>query len=104
MRQYQVDLTLGVFFIIVLVASLRGRYHFINRNYSGIITEIRWRDNTHGLPDIKLNGEWIFLDVPDSKIATFIQVGDSVVKETGTSEIKVYKKNIKGKWFEKIFH
>ena len=61
-----------------------GKKEYINRQYYGIITEIRILEGSHDLPDIKINNQWIILDLPDSKVKHYIQIGDSIVKESGT--------------------
>lgn len=80
-----------------------GNKESLMRNYSGIISEIRNLPGNRDLPDIKINKQWIPLGISDSKVKHYIQVGDSIVKESGMEIIKVYRKNINDEWEEKIF-
>lgn len=92
-----------IFFGYTFYAMYHGKKEYINRQYSGIITEIRLLQGSRDVPDIKINNRWIILDIQDSKVKHYIQVGDSIVKESGTEIIKVYRKNLKGEWYVKIF-
>ncbi len=80
-----------------------GRKQFMNRAYSGVISEIRILQGNRDLPDIKINSQWIPLSIDDSKVKHYIQVGDSIVKESGSEIIKVYRKDLKDKWDVQVF-
>ena len=75
---------------------------FIEESYRGIITEIKYIEGRRGLPDVKIGNELHYFGY-EEKIIHYIQIGDSIVKESGTEAIKIYRKNLKGKWDEKIF-
>ena len=92
-----------LFFIYVFYINQYAEQYYIDRKYYGIIKEIRVLQGTHDLPDIKINNDWISFDIPDAKVKHYILVGDSIVKDSGTRVIKVYRKNLNGKWDVKIF-
>lgn len=75
----------------------------MNRAYSGVISEIRILQGNRDLPDIKIYSQWIPLSIDDSKVKHYIQVGDSIVKESGSDLIKVYRKDLKDKWDVQVF-
>lgn len=91
------------FIIYTIYLMYHGREQFMNRAYSGVISEIRILQGNRDLPDIKIYNQWIPLSVDDSKVKHYIQVGDSIVKESGTETIKVYHKNFKGEWDVQVF-
>jgi hypothetical protein len=92
-----------LFSIHIFFSFTRGKKDFINREYYGLITEIRTLQNSHDLPDIKINNAWISLTIDDAKVKNYIIVGDSIVKESGKKEIQVYRKKFNKEWQVKIF-
>ena len=92
-----------IFFMHTFYAMYHGEKEYFKRQYYGIITEIRTLQGSHDLPDIKINNQWISLDIPDSKVKHYIQIDDSIVKESGTAIIKVFRKNLNEEWSVKIF-
>ena len=100
---FLVVISFVIFFIYTEYLMYYGDKEYINRQYYGIITEIRTLQGSHDLPDIKINNQWISLDVQDSKVKHYIQLGDYIIKEPGTEIIKVYRKNLKEEWSVLIF-
>jgi hypothetical protein len=92
-----------LFVIYDLFTTYLGNRQYINKNYSGIISDIRVLQESRDLPDIKIKNQWIPLDLLDAKVKHYIQVGDSIVKESGTQTIKVYRRNLKGEWNVQVF-
>ena len=78
--------------------------YYINRTYNGIIQEIAIIENDRGIPNIRINNKWLFLGMSDSKVKHYIKTGDSISKQTGEIQVKVYRKNNSGVWIEKIFN
>ena len=104
----RIVLFIGVISFIIFLGRAfygmhQGQKEFVNKQYNGIITEIRKLQGRRDLPDIKINSQWISLNILESKVKHNIQVGDSIVKESGTEIIKVYRKNLNGEWDVKIF-
>lgn len=97
----------GILFILFFIYTGYLIYHgdkeSLARSYSGIISEIRNLYGNRDIPDIKINSQWIPLGVEDSKVKYYIQIGDSIVKDSGTKIIKVYRKNSDGDWIVKVF-
>lgn len=92
-----------LFALYIGYSFLYGYKQFVDREYTGVITNIRKLEFSRGLPDIKINDEWIPLSVDDSKVMNYMQIGDSIVKKSGYKEIIVYRRDINGEWNEKIF-
>lgn len=92
-----------LFFIYTFYLIYYGKKESIERQYSGIITEIRNLPGNRDIPDIKIDNQWIPLGIDDSKVKHYIQLGDSIVKESGSEIIEVYRKNLKGEWAVQIF-
>jgi hypothetical protein len=92
-----------LFVIYDLFTTYLGNKQYINKNYSGIISDIRVLQESRDLPDIKIKNQWIPLDLPDAKVKHYIQVGDSIIKESGSEMIKVFRKNLKDEWDIKVF-
>ncbi len=103
-----------IFFIIAICAFIvfnineyyndkQAQTAFIEKEFHGIILEIIYIEGHRGLPDLKINSKWIYMGVNGQKIQNYIKVSDSIVKDSGTETIKVYRKNYKGIWDEKVF-
>lgn len=103
-----------IFFFIVFFAFIlffvkgyqmdkKAQTAFIEKEFHGIIMEIKYIEGRRGFPDLKINGEWIYLGLNGEKIQNYIEISDSIIKRSGTETIKVYKKNSKGVWIEKVF-
>jgi len=92
-----------IFFVYHFYLSYQGKQDFIKKSYKGIITEIHYIEGKRDLPDIKINNKLISIDIDESKVKPYIQIGDSILKKSGTETIKVYRKNSKGEWYVKIF-
>jgi hypothetical protein len=93
-----VFIAFAIFYIYTRHLSYQAEIKYVNRMYIGVITEIRIIEGSHDIPDIKINNQWISFDLQDSKVKHYIQIGDSIVKESGTEIIKVYRKNLKEEW------
>lgn len=81
----------------------KGKDEFINLSYNGIVNEIKKTEDIRGLPMVKIGNQWRYINVFESKIALYIQVGDSIVKNSGNDIIIVLRKNEKNEWEESIF-
>jgi len=75
---------------------------FINKEYYGVISNIKYIEGNRGVPSIDLNHERIYLGVRAASVGKYIQIGDSIVKKRGHVEIIVYRKKNE-KWYGKIF-
>jgi hypothetical protein len=98
-----VGILFSSFIIYIIYWMYHGEEQFMKRSYSGVISEIRILKESRDLPDIKINNQWVPLSIDDSKVKQYIQVGDSIVKESGSEIIKVYRKNLKGEWDVQVF-
>jgi hypothetical protein len=92
-----------VFIIYIIYSMYHGKKQYVERKYSGIIYEIRNLEGNRDLPDIRIDNRWIPFSIDDSKVKSYIQVGDSIIKESGTEIIYVYRKDLNGDWKVKTF-
>lgn len=92
-----------LFFINGYYRDKNAQTAFTEKEFHGIIMEIKYIEGRRGFPDLKINGEWIYLGLNGEKIQNYIEVSDSIVKKSGTETIKVYRKNSKGVWIGKVF-
>jgi len=92
-----------LFIIYIIYLMYHGKEQFISREYSGIISNIRVPQGNRDLPEINIKNHWIPLSIDDSKVKHYIQVGDSIVKESGSEMIRVFRKSQKNEWSVKIF-
>lgn len=76
---------------------------FIDNQYYGIIEEIEYQENRRGLPSIRLRRDWLHLGLSEQKIMNYINIQDSIAKDSGSAEIRVYKKTENGNWNERVF-
>ena len=95
---------LTIFFAHGFFKDHQAANKFITENYKGLVREIVYKDGKRGLPDVKLDSNWFYFGMNEEKIKLYIRIGDSIVKESGTKTIKIYRKNENGKWVDKIFY
>lgn len=67
-------------------------------SYSGVIREIRYTYMHKGSPDVNLNGEWIIVDLNDSRLFKSLSVGDSIVKLKGDGFASLYRFDSTGRY------
>lgn len=90
--------------IIHRINSNMAKENFKTIQYKYVIEDIEYRVNNKGCPHIKVNGNWRYLNNTECKISDYIQIGDSISKESGSMTIKVYRKNEEGVWIKKSFN
>ncbi len=64
--------------------------------YSGKIYEIKHYTGDRGIPKIPMNNKWHYPDISDSNVTNYIHVGDSILKDFGSDQIEVFRKNENG--------
>lgn len=93
-----------VFAIIsIYVLNKKGDKNYLEKHCKGIIKGIYFDGYNLGFPTLKIDSELYRFGVKEEKVQHYIKVGDSIVKEKGYKTIKLYHKNEKGIWIEKIF-
>ncbi len=80
-----------------------GYQEFINLKFNGIVKEIIYYKGNRGMPDFKVSTEWYYLGLDGEEVTKNFKVGDSIIKEKGSTTIKLYRKNKKGEWNVKIY-
>ena len=93
----------GWFVISLYLDSNEANERFVNTEYSAIIKKIKYIHGDRGIPTVMLDEQWIHLGLYGDKVRGCINIGDSIVKESGTEVIKVYRKNSENKWDERVF-
>lgn len=101
-------ITIGIIgFILFLI---RAHYdqktadeNFMRKEYSGIIDSIHFYDGNRGFPVVRINGKWHPFGVRESGIANYIKVGDSILKETDSDSIYIFRVNSNSLWVRKGF-
>jgi hypothetical protein len=106
-KQLGISLILvGVFFLFAHLHSrhLEGKAieKFLVKEYHGIINEIIY-PKRGAFPYVKVDSALLHFGMSEVKVRSYIQIKDSIVKKSGTTEIIVYRKNLKGEWHEKVF-
>ena len=96
-------LVLGLFFLSGYYKTKESNKFFIEMELHGIINEIKYNEGYRGLPHIKIDNQWIFIGINGEKVHNHIIIGDSIVKDSGTTTFKVYRKNEQGVWDERIY-
>ncbi|MBI2968269.1 MAG: hypothetical protein HYY40_10725 [Bacteroidetes bacterium] len=78
---------------------------FIQRSYKGVIQDISYIEGHKNFPDIYFNNQRypLLLGLNEVKITDYIQIGDSIVKDSGTAAIRVYRRDKNSVWAVKIF-
>ncbi|MFM8911577.1 MAG: hypothetical protein ACKOE6_01510 [Flammeovirgaceae bacterium] len=71
---------------------------FINKEYHGVIQDIRFVQSHRGYPDILLQDKWILLTPTEQILFDQIKIGDSIVKYSGSNKIMIYESDSSSKW------
>ncbi len=92
------------FIVYGFIFNQKGHKRWIEQSYHGIIEGIFPNDYQFGDPQIRLeNNNLIQLGGREEMIFNYIQIGDSIVKPSGSEVISVFRKDENGKWVEKQF-
>jgi hypothetical protein len=75
---------------------------FKKKRINGNVRDIVYVRYNHGYPLLILDKNNYYLSPFWDKIIGQIQIGDSIVKDSGTMVFRLYKKDENGKWNEKI--
>lgn len=90
--------------VITITLFSKSDNSWNNEEYHGMIEGIYPNEYYHGFPQLKFtNGELIQLGIKEEMIFNYIQIGDSIVKPSGSEIISVFRKDRNGNWVEKKF-
>ncbi|MBI2968270.1 MAG: hypothetical protein HYY40_10730 [Bacteroidetes bacterium] len=99
-----------IFAVVYLIMSIQSHFEkkesykeYIQLSYYRKIEDIIYIEGHRGLPDIYSNNKWYPLHLYEANIMHYIQIGDSLAKDSGSVEIKVYRKDENGDRAVKIF-
>ncbi|NVO04048.1 MAG: hypothetical protein HXX09_15235 [Bacteroidetes bacterium] len=75
-----------------------SKARLLKLHYSGILTGMGKEER--GTADFRINDTWV---ENGSTISQHVLIGDSLIKESGSETITVYRKDKNGIWQEKVF-
>lgn len=90
-------------FIIIIIWMFLGSVIFIfypgylaseafdNLEYKSKVYDIEYRPAHRGHPYVKFDEGWRLLTIEEMKIVPYVQIGDSIVKERGSRDVKVIR-------------
>lgn len=85
--------------IPIIVGDMRFRSTVLHSR----IDSIEFKPGHHGSPNLKLSAGWYLLSGEELKISAYIQVGDSIAKEKGSTTVVVFRRSAHGTWIRKDF-
>jgi hypothetical protein len=84
------------YYLETIPQRLKAKYR--DQNYSGIIKEIKRTQRHRGSPDINLDGNWVIVNLNDSKLFKHLSIGDSIVKLKGEEFTSLYRIDQTGRY------
>jgi hypothetical protein len=95
------NIILLIFAIIVsatfiIIPWFRADKLFVDADYHFKVNDIRLGDGQRGIADFLDDSVWRSLSLDESKIQKYVQVGDSIVKKSGSRKITVYRRDVNG--------
>jgi hypothetical protein len=109
LKYKQITLIMIVISFIVFIAYAgfylphMAKERFFSERISGIINEEKHFEGDRGYPWLKIDGQWKNLANFGVWAQRYSNVGDSIVKDSGTMTIIIYRKDEKNKWEAKVF-
>ena len=100
---YQAIISLLIVGLISIFIYSKFDNSWKNSKYHGIIEGIFPNPYFAGLPQIRLNNQLIQLKIHEENVISYIQIGDSIVKTSGSTIVSVFRKDENGNWVEKEF-
>lgn len=77
---------------------------YVNSHYNYPIRQIEYRDGHRGVPYLRVDTGWYLLrSNTELELIPYIKVGDSIVKEQGSTKVKVYRRAADGHVIVKEF-
>jgi hypothetical protein len=82
--------------IYIIVPWFRADRLFVDADYHYKVNDIRIEAGQRGIADFLDDSVWRPLSLDESKIQKYVQVGDSIVKKSGSRKITVYRRDTSG--------
>jgi hypothetical protein len=84
--------------IKIILQEVRGRKYHLDQQYHGVVYEIKHFYGDRGLPAIRVDTNWINPGTLDADVLHLLKIGDSIVKNTGSHNALLFRKNVNGIW------
>lgn len=86
--------------LLIAITNEIGKHRYIESSYFGIVKEKVYKPNHAGMPNVLIDSTWHYFGIREVEGNTIVEVGDSIVKRSGTSRILLYRKDSSGFWVE----
>lgn len=89
------------FIIFILIGEKKNKLaetRYLELAIKGVIVEINFFKSDHGAPSFYINGAWHNFDLQGHKIIPYAIPNDSLVKNSGSDKIQIYRKKESGEW------
>ena len=97
-------ITMFVLFIIKgFEMDKQAKVKSIKRSYFGKIKDIKYVEGNRGDPSVKIGNNVFVFGYLEDKVRHYVKVGDSIAKDSGSTAIRVFRKDSNGVWHEKVF-
>jgi len=80
----------------IIIPWFRADRLYVDADYHYKVNDIRIEAGQRGIADFLDDSVWRSLSLDESKIQKYVQIGDSVVKKSGSRKITVYRRDANG--------
>ena len=92
-----------LFYIKGFESSKQVEVKFINSSYFGMIQDIKYVEGNRGDPYVKVRNSMLVFGYFEDKVRNYVKIGDSKAKDSGSTAIRVFRKDSNDVWHEKVF-
>lgn len=78
--------------VMVGIPAWKAHRMFTELSYGARIDSIKFVSGHRGLPYVLMDNEWRLFTTDEMKVVPILQIGDSLVKNSGSSALHVYRK------------
>lgn len=76
-----------LFFTYMVYLNIRSMNEFKKERFNGTVEDIKFVVGGRGFPSALIKSEWIYLGMNSSGAYNYVQIGDSIVKKSGSKKI-----------------
>ncbi len=69
----------------------KAQANYFNKEFNGIILEIKYVEGNRGDPYVKIGDQWLVFGKNEAKVLIYIEISDSIAKESGTKKYLIKK-------------